>query len=165
MTPVQPPFAAGGLSSPIENAFAHLSAASIHIPAGVPMITNDKNIDPALLERGNYSPSTPPISNYQIPGATIDHALAIADECLQESGPAEKLSVSRKAGCVPAKTQGPKNLRMQKQVLARGAAVARVRALTQVTENEPAAADVRTCKCKLNPDGEEFTNPKKGKHT
>jgi hypothetical protein len=128
------------------------------------MITNDKNIDPALLKRGNYSPSTPPISNYQIPSATIDHALAIADECPQESGPAEKLSVSRKAGCVPAKTQGPKNLRTQKQALVRGAAVARVRAPTRVMENEPAAANARTCKHKLNPDGEEFANPKKGKH-
>jgi hypothetical protein len=94
------------------------------------MITNDENIDLALLERGNYSPSTPPISNYQIPSATIDHALATADECPWESGPAGKLSVSRKAGHVPAKTQGPKNSRTQKQAPARGAAVARVRAPT-----------------------------------
>ena len=157
-TPVRSPFAPGGPSSPIENAFTRLAATSAHIPAAFSMVTNDNVIDPALLKMGNHVPT---VSDYQLPCATVDQALVTTPEemCL-----AEKKSTPKKGRRV-TKAQGPKNSGTQKRGPARNKSLRGARAPTQMTENQPAQTPPRTRKRKRNPDGDEFTNPKKGKRT
>jgi hypothetical protein len=156
----RPPFAPGGPSSPIENALARLSAAAIHISPAV-ATASDENINPALLERGNRPPSPPIVPNYQIPGAAVDQALATTpNECQQETGVGRKRSAEpRKTGRI-TKAPGPKNLGTQKLA---GASKKSVERRATMTENEPAQPSARTRKRKLNPDGEEFVKPKKGR--
>lgn len=137
---------------------AHLSAALIHNPPAILLVTNKEVIDPVLLERGNCSPNIP-APDYQLPGATIDQILATTpNKHPWKSNPTNKKAKGNRGSI--NKVQGPKSSGIQKLVKKNTGKK------TVQTENELLAPETstRACKHKLNPNGEEFVVPKKTKH-
>jgi hypothetical protein len=75
LSPPSPPLAPGSPSSPIENAFACLTAAAASLPINIPacrLVPGDESIDPILRDMVNH---TGP-ADYRLPGAVVDHDLA-----------------------------------------------------------------------------------------
>jgi hypothetical protein len=113
---------------------------------------------------GNHLPNPPVASNYQVPGAIIDPALAA-----QPDEQRKALRTVTKKASRGSKAQDPKK---SKSATTKTATRKRApvhtngtveRETTKATENDPPEAGGRTRKRKLNPDSEEFVQMKKGR--
>jgi hypothetical protein len=160
-------FAPNGPTSPIEHAFACLAASAttplIHIPTPTLPYACDPNLDHRLFDKECNPPvNCPPLTDYQLPGATIDEALSISPSVPTACKQAEtshahnaKSRDSRKVSTTAQTTAAKKCTAMQ------ATSTVTEEAGLQTANNSTRG---RKHKNRLNPDGEEFVKPKKAKH-
>jgi hypothetical protein len=153
------PFAPGGPSSPIENAFARLAATAGSIPMA-PFTPGDQEIDPVLLDVGNRSINHSS-DDYQLPGAIIHASLTAPPTVIKTSRGGKKGRKPRgdKAGG-DSENAPPTQTSAQKRA---ATLAAKKGGAPQALGVEEDLGGKRKRKARLNPDGEVFIAPVKAK--